>query len=122
MSQNGRLVKRIQVGSKKDYFVQHLKILNAILPVQLTGTQIEVLSEFMCEPEEYRFSTAARKKISRKLGLSRAGMSNYLKQLADKGFLVKEEVDDKLAYTINKLILPLSVEQEYEFILSGDVD
>jgi DNA-binding MarR family transcriptional regulator len=117
MTQNRKLVKSIEVLSQEDFYAQHFKILNAILPVALTHTQIEVLSKLMCEPEEYRFSAAAKKKICASLKLSRAGISNYLKQLADKGFLRRESVNGKTRYSINPLILPTSGIQEYEFKL-----
>lgn len=106
MEANKALIKTITVSDQKELYIRHFQILNAILPVKLTDMQMQVLAEFMLEPVEYRFGTDARRKVSARLKLSRAGMSNYLKELALKGFLVKSTGTNK--YAINETILPVS--------------
>lgn len=93
-----RLVKILKLNND-DYFIQHLAIVNSVLPVKLTPKEIEVLGTFMSftgELGERRFEATARKIVMDKLGLSPGGLSNYLKSLKDKGFVKNNEILDIL--------------------------
>jgi len=110
-----KLRTQISTSSRKEFYLKHLYIINPVLPVKLTGREMEVLAEFMCEPEEHRFGTDARRKVIRSLGLSRAGMSNYLRELHRKGFIHKNKDTGRNIFFIDSRILPVEDIQGYEF-------
>lgn len=97
---------------RAEYFKTHLSIINAILPKTMTPTEIEVLSVFMAlegDLAEYRFSLIGRKVVMKRLNLSPSGLSNYLKQLSNKGFIKVNEEGETY-------ILPLLIPQEHQQI------
>lgn len=102
---------------KEEYYVVHLKILNAVLPVRLTDKELEVLAAFMGLDEniieDTYFNPVARKKVLKKLGLSPAGLSNHLKAMLDKSFLIKNSITNVI--TIKKFLLPEKNIQGYQF-------
>lgn len=98
-----------------DYYKKHLHIINHILPVQMTDREIEVLSCFMSlnRGDIDLFSTSVRRIVMDKLGLSAGGLSNYIRQLKGKGFIIEE--GDKLV--ILGILVPDSGSQLYSFKL-----
>jgi len=113
-------MKVIQKGfelSKKDYYKTHLKIVNAILPVNMTEKEIEILSEFLSLPEETikgnMFNSFARKKVIEVLNLTKSGISNYINGMVKKGYIKKE--GDNLSIT--PALLPDGICQGYNFKL-----
>jgi len=116
-----KLSKSIPVSGKPEFYKRHLNILNALIPnkeKQLTEKEVEVLSLFMCEPVDYRFSTEARKKVMDALTLSRAGVSNYLTQLLRKGYLVS--VNTRMKYAVNPAVEPVADYLQYDINLELD--
>ena len=101
----------------QDYYIMHLNIVNAILPVKLTDKELEVLAAFMGLEknliEENYFNPVARKKVLKKVGLSPAGLSNHLKSMIDKGFLSKNDITNTI--TIKQFLLPEEDGQGYQF-------
>jgi DNA-binding MarR family transcriptional regulator len=99
------------------YYNLHLQIINAVLPVRLTDKELEVLSAFMSLDkkliEENYFNPLARKIVLKKLNLSAAGLSNHLKSMIDKGFLVKNNMTNLI--TIKQFLLPEEDGQGYQF-------
>lgn len=113
-------MKIIQQAFKLDkdkYYIVHLGILNAILPVKLTDKELEVLAAFMGLDEniveDSYFNPVARKKVLKKLELSAAGLSNHLKAMLDKGFLIKNSITNII--TIKEFLLPEIDGQGYQF-------
>lgn len=100
-----------------DYFKVHLSIINAFLPVKLTQRELEVLSLFMSfrgDLAEQRFGTTAKSLVKKKLNITSPNLSNYLKSLIDKGFIVKKTMNE---YDILPILQPENVEQVYNFKL-----
>lgn len=96
--------------SNRNYYKQHLQIVNAFIPVKLTPKEIDVLSMFMALPvpdEKYRFGTTNRKIVMQELNLSSGGLGNYVKSLKNKGFIDK--------HTILPMLIPQPDSQQYYF-------
>ena len=95
-----------------NYYKKHLYIINPLLPIQLTDKEIEVLASFMSltgDLSKDPFSTTGRKIVMERLSLSAGGLSNYLRQLKEKGFLV----DNKII----PILIPENSVQLYSFKL-----
>lgn len=106
------IVKTLRLETM-DYYKTHLSIINCLLPVKITGKEIEVLALYMHfskSLEDDRFGTNTKKLICQTLGLSHQGMSNYIKSLTVKGFL---KVNQKKEITILPLLHPEANEQTY---------
>lgn len=100
----------------QEYYIMHLQILNAILPVKLTDKELEVLAAFMGLDknliEENYFNPITRKKVLNKVNLTPAGLSNHLKSMINKGFLIKNSITNTI--TIKDFLLPEENEQGYK--------
>lgn len=111
--------KAITVSSKEEYYSKHFNIINPFLPQHLTDTEIEILTSFMALEailiEEDMFNTEARKRVRGKLNLSTSSLSNHLRSLVKKGFLRKHDITKRI--TINQILIPAEVEQNYMFRL-----
>lgn len=81
----------------------------------MTDREIEVLSCFMSlnRGDIDLFSTSVRKVVMEKLGLSAGGLSNYIRQLKDKGFII----EDSGKLVILGILVPDSGSQLYSFKL-----
>lgn len=102
--------------SKKDFFETHLSLINCLLPKKMTPMEIKVVAGFMALDGDialFRFGPSARKIIMKELGLSPAGLSNYIGSLTAKGFLTVT-VD---VINILPLLIPQQDEQLYLFKL-----
>jgi len=112
-----KLIKKTYKTNNDKYYELHLKIINAILPVSLTEKEIKVLAKFMSLDKniikEDVFNVIARKKVKDALSLSNGGLSNYLKSMIKKGFLLKNEITKKII--IRDFLLPEDNEQYYKF-------
>ena len=109
------LKKLLRLG-KKDYFEVHLTLINCLLPQKMTPKEIEIVSAFMSlegSITEYRFGVSAKKIIKRDLTLSDAGLSNHLKSLLTKGFLINKDN----TISIWPILIPDFNEQTYMFKL-----
>jgi DNA-binding MarR family transcriptional regulator len=108
---------------KEEYYITHLRIVNALLPAKLTEKELEVLSCFMSLDEklidENYFNVLARKKVRLRLNLSQAGLSNHLKGMITKKFLLKNEKTGLI--TIQPFLLPDSNSQLYKLKLIRNV-
>ena len=97
---------------KIEYYVTHLSIVNCLLPVKMTPTEIKILAGFMSfegELAEDRFSSLGRKIIRENLLLTHQGLSNFMSSLIKKRFI--NEFDHKLL--ILPLLHPDKTEQTY---------
>ena len=95
-----------------EYYTTHLKLINPLLPIQLTPKEIEILANFMSfngTIAQDRFGTTARKIVEGRMNLSTAGVSNYMKSLKDKGFVGGN--------VILPILFPDNGEQLYQFKL-----
>lgn len=102
--------------SAKEYYQTHLSITNIFIPIKATAKEIEVLASFMSlegDISDDRFGTTARKMVKEKLGISDAGLSNYLKALINKGFLIQ----DGRNLHLNQLLVAMPTQQDYQFRL-----
>lgn len=95
--------KKVTFDNKIDYIKAHISLTNELLPVQLTGREVEFLAHFLALEgdlvENDRFCTAARKLVRERMKISNQQMSNLLKQVTDKGFVRERDG--------HKYILPL---------------
>jgi DNA-binding MarR family transcriptional regulator len=101
-----------------DFYSLHLSIINPLLPVKLSNKEIQILSLFMSfrGNKEDRFGFIGKRDIKRRLKLSSAGLSNYIRNLEKKGFIKK--IDGVIE--ILPLIYPKGNVQEYEFKIVKD--
>lgn len=102
--------------SKIEFFTTHLSLINCLLPVKMTNKEVELLANFMLlegDIAEYRFGPTAKKVVMKALNISPSGMSNYIKSLTEKGFLI--EKGDIM--TIWEILEPNREEQIYMFKL-----
>lgn len=107
------IMKKLEL-SRAAYYEAHLNIINGILPIKLTPKEVEVLARFMSFEGEItgeRFGTSARKLVKESLKLSDGGLSNYMKSLTQKGYLLL--ADGRL--TLNELLIISDKEQGYMF-------
>lgn len=112
------IVKQLKL-EKLEYFETHLSIVNCFLPIKLTPMEIKVLSSFMSlngDIAKDRFGTSAKKLVRTHLGnMSPASMSNYIKDLKEKGFLLEEGN----TLSILPILFPKGDEQLYMFKLTN---
>lgn len=111
------ILMKKQYKEPHEFFIQHLKIINPFLPVELNKRELEVLGVFMSFKgeiaEEDRFCTSLRKEVMKVLGFkNEGGLGNHLKSLKDKGFIL-EGLTGKLM--IREFLFPKSEEQDYQF-------
>ena len=110
------VIKKIISVPREQYFIQHLSIINPMLPVRLTPKEIEVLGSFMSLKgdivEEDRFGTTCRKIVKERLNLSDGGLGNYIKALRDKGFIYTADSGN---LTIQEVLLADENNQSYLF-------
>jgi len=106
------LLKKLQLHTK-EYYIVHLYILNALIPVKLTPKEIDVLAYFMSLQGDIgkdRFGSSARKMVKEALNLSDGGLGNYLKSLKEKGFITENN-------QIPEVLIPSHDKQEYVLML-----
>lgn len=114
-----KVIGKTVVGSGRVYYEKHLRIINALLPIEMTPKEMEVLGCFMYLEESLgglAFSVGGRKRVKEELGLSSAGLSNYLSQLREKGFIVSRGD----VYDILGILRPELGEQRYQFKIIRD--
>ena len=104
--------------NKIDYFNMHLSLVNCLLPVKMSHKEIEILAcalSFDGILANDRFSTTGKKIIRQtiKPEISHPGLSNYMKSLKQKGFLVEKEG----RLEIIPLLHPNKTQQDYMFRL-----
>lgn len=103
-----------------NYYLTHLNIINSLLTIKLTDKEVEILAEFMSLDKKLTeadmFNTLTRKLVKENLkGMSSGSLSNHLKSMIDKGFLVKDEITKKI--TIKNFLLPENDWQGYQLKL-----
>ena len=107
-----QIIKKQLNLSPFDYYSTHLKIINPLLPVNLTTKEIELLANFMMltgSISEERFGPTGKKIIMSKMNISSAGISNYLRSLKQKGFIIGND--------ILSILYPEERQQGYNFKL-----
>lgn len=105
-------LKKLLKLDRDNYFETHLSIVNCLLPTKMTPMEIKVIAAFMAlegDIAQYRFGPSAKKIVREKLKISPAGLSNYMTQLLDKGFLIKTGDMTK----IFPILIPEDEEQLY---------
>jgi hypothetical protein len=77
-----------------EFYILHIHLLNAFAKEKLTPKAIEILAYFMSlkgDIAEERFNTLARKFVKQKFGIGNAGLSNYIREMKDKGFIYEND-------------------------------
>ena len=101
---------------KKEYLTKHFQLLSAISGVELTDKEVEVLTSFLSLDEriieEDVFNSVARKLVLEQLNISHGSLSNYIKSLVNKKFIIKNEITGSIK--LNPTIIPDKVLQSYE--------
>jgi hypothetical protein len=113
-----REIRKYLQLEEDQYYEVHLSLINCILPVKLTPKEIEVLSAFMSlkgDIAKHRFGPSAKKIVMQRLGLSPAGLSNHMRSLVNKQFLI--ETGDIIE--VWSLLMPEQNEQLYMFRLQN---
>jgi len=109
-------IKKALHLSNLDYYKTHLSIINCILPHTITPKEIEVMAGFMALEGDiavYRFGPTAKKIIMKQVDISVSGLSNYIKSLTNKGFLIERgDMTDILP-----ILMPEKEEQIYSLKL-----
>lgn len=104
---------------KEEYNKKHLQIVSALLPTNLTGTEIEVLAAFMALDksiiEEDMFNTLSRKMVRKKLKMSPGGLGNHLKSMIEKSVLSKNDITGRI--TMKEYLNPQDKVQGYQIKL-----
>src|SRR5688572_10048753 len=108
--------------SKHEYYEKHLSIVNSMLPIKMTEMEIKVLSRVMALEGDiaiHRFGPTARKVVKESLGITTAGLSNYL---GEKGSLIEKKFLMKNGDMIDILpiLIPEKNEQMYMFKLTNE--
>lgn len=115
-------IKKNLLLPKDKFYIQHVNIINSVMPVKLTPKEAEVLALFMSftgSIAEDRFGTTPRKIVRTKLKLSHGGLGNYLSYLKKKKFIVEEQGN----MVIKPFLFPKNnSEQSYSFKLTLDAD
>lgn len=112
-------IQKILRLDKYKYYEMHLAVINPFLPNQLTEMEMKVLARFMALEGDiavHRFGTSAKKIVKESLGISSAGLSNYI---GDKGSLIEKKALIKKGDLIEiwALLFPEKEEQTYRFKL-----
>lgn len=114
--------KEIRLNSE-EYYTTHLNVINSLFTVKLTEKELEILAGFMSLDtkltESDMFNTFARKIVKEKLGnMSSGSLSNHLKSMINKGFLVKDDITNKIS--IKGFLIPENDWQGYQFKIIKD--
>lgn len=79
------------------YYLVHLGLINCVVDNKLSEKELEVLGHFMALDKNITgtdmFNTYARKLVKQNLGeMSSASLSNHLKILKEKGYVVEDDL------------------------------
>lgn len=109
--------KSLKLGPS-DYFLTHLRLINAVLPIRMTEREMLVLAAFM---QMGSFNSKSKKGVRSSLGLKPANLSNYLKSLVKKGF-VRSYIDEEAhrQYDFRDILLIDRSKQIYQFALINE--
>ena len=89
------IIRKVKRLSTLEYYSTHLKLINPLLPVQITPKEIEILAHFMSFNGSIsfdRFGTTARALVKQRMKITTAGVSNYMRSLKDKGFITGNDI------------------------------
>lgn len=103
------ITHRNTYGTKKDYLVAHLELLNCLLPVKTTPKERLVLALFMEKPGE-KFSPKNRIAVRDELQIKSANLSAIIRDLTKKD-LLREKEDGLLE--IHPIVVPEEEDQTY---------
>ena len=121
-------IKKCMYLTRTQFYETHLSLVNCILPVKLTEREIQVLAAFMAlefpkDKESFRFSTPSRRVVKKAQKLSDGGLTNYISNLVNKGFLHRDHPGMDADIKILPSLLPSSdSQQDYKFrIINKDL-
>lgn len=106
------LIKTFSVDSY-EFFRVHFGIVSVLLPDEfaLTPTEINIMSSFMDCSQSGLVTTGTRKLVRGRLKLSESNLSNHLKRLKEKKYIIEEAGDLR----VNPKVVPSSLDrQEYK--------
>jgi len=100
----------------------HLLMINMFVEVGLSEKELEVLANFISAPENlkqtYMFNTAVRKYVCQQSGICNKGISNHLKSMINKKFIVRDPITKLLSISPN--LLPTN--QIYHIEIKNETD
>jgi len=105
------LKKQLRLDNK-EFYITHMSIVNALLPIKMTPKEVEIIAAFLSITgtlADDRFSTTGRQVVRNMLGISHQYLTNYIKSLIKKGFI--QNNNDKLELT--PILFPEREEQNY---------
>jgi hypothetical protein len=114
-------VRKSLTLSTREYYMTHLLIINTIIPpiLRITHKEIEVLAAFLTVPPDVRFTSLGRKLVRDALSLSPSSISNYMKALITKKFILTSPQDESIPIGVAPNILP-NPTQEYHIRIIHD--
>lgn len=104
-----------------EYYITHLSIINTVIPqrLRITPREIDVLASFLTIPTSSRFTSHGRKTVRDMLSLSQSSLSNHIKSLISKKFILSSPDDDTTPIDVASNIIPTPT-QEYHIKITHD--
>ena len=104
-----------------EYYVTHLSVINIVIPpiLRISPREIDVLGAFLSLPAETRFTSYGRKQVRDTLELSPSSLSNHIKALINKKFILASPEDENTPIGIADNIIPTPT-QEYHIRITHD--
>jgi len=113
--EKSRMIRKELEIEGSDFYLTHLKLINALLPVELTNKEMLVLSRLLyfnfTESLIKKYKGNYRKYIRNILNLSSSSLFNYLSKMIKNGVIVNGDTGE-----VNQLLIPENT-QEYYFRL-----
>jgi hypothetical protein len=110
--------KTIKVNSEREYYTNHLNIINALLSKKITDKEIEVLSFVLSLPDIIKypdlFSSHVRKLIREEFKGSHAWLTNIVASLKDKKIIVRNNLT---RYDLNSFIFNFKYNNVYTIMI-----
>lgn len=101
-----------------EYYKTHLNLVNAVLPIKMSNREIGILAEFL---RVGGFTTEHRAKVRETLGISPSNLSNYMRSLCKKGFLISFlDEENRRQYKIHDIVKLENGKQDYQFLLLNE--
>jgi len=115
------IVRKSLILPTIEYYMTHLSIINAIIPskLRITPREIDVLASFLSIPTSERFTSYGRKQVKDTLNLSPSSLSNHMKALITKKFILTSPDDENIPIDIAPTIIPTPT-QEYHIRITHD--
>ncbi len=114
-----KLIQKALKLNKENYYKVHISLVSILLQINLTKTEIELLSKFMSLDasliEEDMFNSYARKQVRENLKMSHSSISNHIASMINKGALSKNKITNRIL--VDPKLIPESNSQGYQIAI-----